>query len=207
MLAVIGDALRPDRIDDDRAVKAFLLLQTGMAVIPVGARLGDRELVDKGRARRNAGEGDSRHAVHRGGHQQPMPVYRAVLVEIVAHGQAQLLPPAKSKQWRGHGAIDADSMALPPVDRHHLPSDRQRYLFSRKGWEQLDPCAPRPRPGRQPRVQLQPRACERASAQQRPAIEGQGRLHHHYVHSCESQLMLRLDTMSGSRPGDEQEPS
>ena len=45
MLAVVGDGIRTGRIDDDRAVMAKLLLEPAVAVIPVGARLLDRELV------------------------------------------------------------------------------------------------------------------------------------------------------------------
>ena len=64
MLAVIGDRVGAGRIDDQRAVMPDLLLQAGMAVIPVGARLLERELVGEGRARLDAREADARHAVH-----------------------------------------------------------------------------------------------------------------------------------------------
>ena len=50
MLAVVGDRVGAGRIDDDRAIMAELLLQPGVAVIPIGARLPDRELVGEGRA-------------------------------------------------------------------------------------------------------------------------------------------------------------
>ena len=60
VLAVIGDRIGAGRIDDDRAVMALLLLQARMAVIPVGARLADREFVDEGLARPDAGKADSR---------------------------------------------------------------------------------------------------------------------------------------------------
>ena len=48
MLAVIGDRVGAGRVDDDRAVMAKLLLEPAMAVIPIGARLPDREFVGEG---------------------------------------------------------------------------------------------------------------------------------------------------------------
>jgi len=59
-----------------------------MAVVPVGARLHDRELVDERLARLDAGEAYARHAIHVEGQDQAVPVDRGVLVQIVGHRDA-----------------------------------------------------------------------------------------------------------------------
>src|SRR3546814_11664244 len=48
MFAVIGDGIGARRVDHDRAVMPHLLLSARMAVIPVGAALPNRELIDDG---------------------------------------------------------------------------------------------------------------------------------------------------------------
>src|SRR3546814_6299395 len=77
MLAVVGDGVCARRVDDDRAVMADLLLEPGMAVIPVGAVLDDREFVGEGRLRQDAGEADAGHAVHVKGKDEAVPVDRS----------------------------------------------------------------------------------------------------------------------------------
>jgi hypothetical protein len=47
---------RLHRIDDDGAIAAHHLLQARMAVIPIGAVLGDREFIGEAGARRDAGK-------------------------------------------------------------------------------------------------------------------------------------------------------
>src|SRR3546814_6007459 len=88
MFAVVANRILALGVDDDRAVMAHLLLQARMAVIPVGARLDDREFIDEGRPWADAGKADPGHAVELRRDQQPMPVDRAVLVEIVRYRQA-----------------------------------------------------------------------------------------------------------------------
>src|SRR3546814_11707039 len=63
MLAIRLDRIYACRIDHDRPVMAHLLLQTRMAMIPIGARLDDRKLIDEGRFWFDAGEADSRYAI------------------------------------------------------------------------------------------------------------------------------------------------
>src|SRR3546814_10344548 len=47
MFAVVANRILALGVDDDRAVMAHLFLQARMAVIPVGARLDDREFIDE----------------------------------------------------------------------------------------------------------------------------------------------------------------
>ena len=74
VLTIIGNRVRTSRIDDDRAVVTFLLLHVGVAVVPVGAGLFDRELIDKRFAGANAGEGHTRNAIHLHRHEKAVPV-------------------------------------------------------------------------------------------------------------------------------------
>jgi len=48
MLAVVSDRIGAGRIDDHRPIMADLLLETRMAVVPIGARLPERKLIDEG---------------------------------------------------------------------------------------------------------------------------------------------------------------
>src|SRR3546814_9484603 len=83
MLAVGGDRIGINRIDDDRAVMADLLLEPRMAVIPVGAVLDDWELVGEGGPWLDAREADAGHAVHVERQDEAVPVDGRVLIERV----------------------------------------------------------------------------------------------------------------------------
>src|SRR3546814_11302774 len=99
---------------------AHLLLQARMAVIPVGARLDDREFIDEGRPWADAGKADPGHAVELRRDQQPMPVDRAVPVEIVryrqADGRSLLQPHARCR----YSAVPAAGIPCPALDGTHL---------------------------------------------------------------------------------------
>ena len=97
MLAVVGDRIGRRRVDDHRAVVAELLLQARMAVVPERAGLPDRELVDEGLARADAGEADTRNSVHLERQQDAVPVDRAALVEVVGHREPHVLTLAEAK--------------------------------------------------------------------------------------------------------------
>ncbi|MNS85645.1 hypothetical protein D3C72_1195180 [compost metagenome] len=116
MLAVIADRIDARRVDDDGAIVAHGLLHPRMAVIPVGARLPDRELIDKGLARLDAWEADPRHPVHLERQQQAVPVDRGVLVQGVRHRQAHVLALAHPQQGRGQQAVDGEGVARSPAD-------------------------------------------------------------------------------------------
>ncbi len=91
MLAVVGDGIDAGRIDDERAVVPHRFLKVGVAVIPERPRLLDRELVDEGLARLDAGETDARHAIHLEREQKAVPVDRGVLIQGVGHRQPDIL--------------------------------------------------------------------------------------------------------------------
>src|SRR3546814_11325518 len=76
MLAIRLDRIFACRIDHDRPVMAHLLLQTRMAMIPIGARLDDRKLIDEGRFWFYDGEVDSRYAIYLERYHKHVPVAR-----------------------------------------------------------------------------------------------------------------------------------
>ena len=85
MFAIIGNWIDPRRIDDDRAVVTLGLLEARVAMVPVGARLNDREFVHKGLTGLNARKTYARNTVHLEWNQKPVPVDRSVLIEFVLY--------------------------------------------------------------------------------------------------------------------------
>ncbi|MNJ36596.1 hypothetical protein D3C77_313900 [compost metagenome] len=125
VLAVITDRIDARRVDDDGTIMADRFLQARMAVIPVGARLLQRELIDEGLARLDAGEADPRHPVHLERQQQAVPVDRRVLVQRVGHRQAHVLALAHPQQGRGQEAVDRHCVAGAPADGEVGTAHRQ----------------------------------------------------------------------------------
>src|SRR3546814_19737440 len=94
-------------INNDRPVVAELLLETRMAVIPICARLNDREFINEFGSRLDAGKTDAGYAVHLKGQDQTVPVDRAVFVKIVDDGEAcglSLLQPDKRRRQIGRAS-------------------------------------------------------------------------------------------------------
>ncbi len=60
-----------------------LLLQSRMTVIPIGARLFDRETVSESLPRLDTGERHPRHAVHTERQQNAMPVNGCIFIQII----------------------------------------------------------------------------------------------------------------------------
>src|SRR3546814_16659476 len=88
--------------------------------------LDDREFIDEGRPWADAGKADPGHAVELRRDQQPMPVDRAVLVEIVRYRQADGRSLLQPDERCRDSAVHADGMACPTVDGHHLVGDPPR---------------------------------------------------------------------------------
>ncbi len=128
MFAVRHDRIGTFGVDHDRAVMPHLLLQPRMAVIPIGPRLHDGEVVGEGGSRRDAGKADPGHTVHLERHEQSVPVDRRLLVEAVGHRQPDLLPLFQPDQRRRAGAVDADRVAARAVDRPRHMRNGQRDI-------------------------------------------------------------------------------
>ena len=97
---------------------AFLFLQAGMGMIPIGAGLRHGILVGERLARLDTGEGHARHAIHLEGHKQAVPVNASVGIERVGDVERDLVSFAESYQRGGQRSIDAGSFANPSIDPH-----------------------------------------------------------------------------------------
>src|SRR3546814_7990504 len=97
-----------------------------MAVIPICARLNDREFINEFGSRLDAGKTDAGYAVHLKGQDQTVPVDRAVFVKIVDDGEACGLSLLQPDKRRRHRAVDPDGTTEPAVDPHCLPRNAQR---------------------------------------------------------------------------------
>ena len=94
---------------------ALLFLKAAMAVIPIGAALQQRKVIDEGRTRLDPRKAEAGHAVHLEWHEQPVPVDRAVLVERVLDVQPHILPLAQPDQRRGQYTIHSHGVTGPPA--------------------------------------------------------------------------------------------
>ena len=74
VVAVVGERLRRDGVDDQRPVQAGLFLERGVAVVPVGTALVDGETIVVRLAAGDAVEAQARHAVHVGRQDDAVPV-------------------------------------------------------------------------------------------------------------------------------------
>ena len=176
MLAVVGDRIGAGRVDDDRPIVPHRLLKPGVAVVPVGAVLTDRELVDEGLARPDAREADARHAIHLERQQQAVPVDRGVLVQGVGHRETGVLTFAEAQQRRRQQAVDRHGVPRSAADREGRMSDREVDIGpDERG--QIGPQARGPRlgPGRHQALQTQQAASGRSAAEKAAAIQSHTR--------------------------------
>ena len=130
VFAVVAKRLAPLRLNDNRPVGAVRLLKTRMAVKPVGAGLLDREAIGEGLARRNTGVAQPRYAIHLIGQDQPVPVHRSRLVQIVGHVNSDVFAFAKAQNRAGRGAVITNALLaeIAGVDSH--PVDGQAVFAS-----------------------------------------------------------------------------
>src|SRR4029077_13668488 len=94
------------RFNDYWAINTRLLLERGMAVIPVSAALTDREAVDEGLAGRNPGEAQTRHAVHRRRGADAVPMDRGRFGEPVRDCEGYRVALTPAQDGRGKLAVD-----------------------------------------------------------------------------------------------------
>ena len=114
MVALVPERLGLARVHDQRAVQAGLLLEAGVAVVPVGAGLVELETVQPGFTAADAVEAHARHAIHVGRQQDAMPMdgrgvaeqgaRRKGVVDAQRHGVAF----APTQNRRRQGTVDGD---------------------------------------------------------------------------------------------------
>jgi hypothetical protein len=109
------------RIDHDGPKMAELLLQSRMAVVPIGARSGGSEIcrvkVVRGLIPGNETPGTPSNWT---GHEQAVPVNRAILIEMIDDVSAAH-PGLRAGGCRGAGTVPLIPIALglAAVDGHH----------------------------------------------------------------------------------------
>jgi len=114
VVAVVGERLGCDGIDDQRPVHAALFLEAGVAVVPVGAALANIELVQVALAAADAIEAETGHTIHVRRQQDAVPVDRRGVTVDRAWGQVvadpQLHPRAfaPAQDRCGHRTVDGD---------------------------------------------------------------------------------------------------
>ena len=81
---------------------AELLLQTGMAVVPIGTGLLHGKAILEGLAWADAREAQARNAIHRGRQQDTVPVNGGILVERVPHADDGLCPVPFARPLHRH---------------------------------------------------------------------------------------------------------
>ena len=120
-----SDRVRATRIDDQRAIEPSLLLQHGVAVIPVRAALTDGKAILEGLARANSVKAQARHAVHVRGQQDAVPVDRADLGERVPHADRHRVALAPAQHGPGQRPVHRDRAARAPGKVGRRFADRE----------------------------------------------------------------------------------
>ncbi len=134
VVAVVGEWLRLDRIDDQRPVQPVLLLEPGVAVVPVGAGLADVEAVQITLATADAVEAHPRHAVHVGRQQHAMPVDRGLRAmdrtgrQRVGDAKVDRAAFAPAQDRRRQRAVDGDRRPGAASEIHRGLADDQVEL-------------------------------------------------------------------------------
>ena len=106
------------RLQHQGAVEAGLLLQAGVAVIPIGPGLDDRETVREGLAGHDPAETRARHAVHIRRQAQAVPVDRRRLHQMVGDPRGHGVALAKAQSGTGHGPVHHRRHSPPAGDVH-----------------------------------------------------------------------------------------
>src|SRR5690606_21874462 len=138
VIAVIGEGLGLEWLDHQRPVEAGLLLETGVAVVPVGAALYDVEAVLVSLAAVDAVEAESRHAVHVGWQQDAVPVDRCLVAmdgawrQGIADPQVDGSALAPAQQRCRNRAVDRDGRTRGAGEVHRRLADGQVELGARK---------------------------------------------------------------------------
>src|SRR5690606_38990622 len=125
---------RLQRIDDDWPVQAGLLLEQGMAVVPVRAGLSEGEAGEPALARGDAVEAHAGYPVHVGRQQQAMTVDGAGRIwQVVADADADDVALAPAQQRCRHRAVDRHGRTRTAGDVEHGRADGKVELATTEG--------------------------------------------------------------------------
>ena len=130
IIALVLEGFRRNRINHQRAVQAGLLLEAGVAVIPVGAALLHLEAVFVQAIRRDAGEAEAGHAIHVARQQNSVPVDRGGLIQPVAHADGHGVAFAPAQQRGRQAAVDHRGFARLAGEVHRQAVDGEIELIA-----------------------------------------------------------------------------
>ena len=122
------------RFDDDAAVEADLLLESGVGVIPVSARLADGEAVGEGAMGFDGQVTDVRDSILEWRDEKPVPVKRCGGIESVGNVDDRGVTFVKPECGSWDGVIDTECWALVSceIDRFVTDGEAVNDLFSRE---------------------------------------------------------------------------
>src|SRR5215469_12726487 len=106
VLAIILDRIRARGRDDYRAVVPGLFLEMAVAVIPVGAPLPDRKVVDKGLTWIDSPETQTRDPIHVSWGPHTVPVNRGLFLEPIGNRDCDVIPLTPPQQRTGDNPVN-----------------------------------------------------------------------------------------------------
>ena len=138
-LTVVSKWLRRDGVDDEGAVETCLLLIPGMAVVPVRPVLAQPIAIREGLAGCNAGEADTRDAIHLRRHEEAVPMDGAAFLQLVGHADRHGFALTKPQRGTGQHAVDHSGRGASPVNSKRRLGDHE--FCTRSGTVQPGCCA------------------------------------------------------------------
>ena len=114
-----------ERLDDDGAVNAALLLQVGVGVVPIGSALADGKFVVERFAGPDGREAEVRDAVHPGRDQDAVPVDGGILVHPVMDADTGEVSLPEAQGRARDAAVDGHGFGGLSREVDRLPGDGQ----------------------------------------------------------------------------------
>ena len=118
VLAVVAVRLTPLGFDDQRPVQAFLFLEVGVGVVPVGAGLVQGKAVGEGLAGLDTGKAHPRHAVLGIGQDDAVPVQGRHAVQFIGDGDLYRFAFLEAQFRRRALAVDGQRRARTVAEVH-----------------------------------------------------------------------------------------
>ena len=125
IIPVTGIWVRPDWVNDDRAIQAHCFLHVGMAVIPVGTALMQPEAIGEGFAGRDSCKAETGYAVHIRWDTNAVPVDGCCFIQRIPNVQSDRLALFPAQDGAGDTASYAGRMHGLSIQRDMRSADLQ----------------------------------------------------------------------------------
>ena len=132
MISIVADGIRFFRVNNNRTIHTSWFLEARMTVVPVGAALVEVKLILKSIAGLYAAKAKTRDAVHFCWQNNAVPVYRAILGEVILHTNGYPITFAPTQCGSRHRTIDSSCHAVFTCEIDRLISNIQINLISFK---------------------------------------------------------------------------